>query len=162
MTIDFNDKKEVIKLKLSDAIADMILDMFDDDTPTVQIKRNDLAAQLGCVPSQINYVITSRFTPEQGYRIESRRGGGGYIMITRASSKDDAILSFINSVGDSIDERRAKASIYNLVYHNVISEKAGNIVLAVVADSNYRGLPDEIKNQIRARQIKQMLIALAD
>lgn len=56
-------------MKLSDAIADMILNMFDDDTPTIQIQRNDLAAQLGCVPSQINYVITSRFTPEQGYRI---------------------------------------------------------------------------------------------
>ena len=74
-------------MKLSDAIADMILNMFDDDTPTIQIQRNDLAAQLGCVPSQINYVITSRFTPEQGYRIESRRGGGGYILITRAATK---------------------------------------------------------------------------
>ena len=52
-------------MKISDVIADMILDMFDDDTPTIQIQRNDLAAQLGCVPSQINYVITSRFTPEQ-------------------------------------------------------------------------------------------------
>ena len=52
-------------MKLSDAIADMILNMFDDNTSTIQIQRNDLAQQLGCVPSQINYVITSRFTPEQ-------------------------------------------------------------------------------------------------
>ena len=74
-------------MKLSDAIADMILNMFDDNTSTIQIQRNDLAQQLGCVPSQINYVITSRFTPEQGYRIESRRGVGGYIMITRAATK---------------------------------------------------------------------------
>ena len=72
---------------MSDAIAGMILDMFDDDNPTIRIRRNDLASQLGCVPSQINYVITSRFTPEQGYRIESRRGGGGCIYITRANSK---------------------------------------------------------------------------
>ena len=53
---------------MSDAIAGMILDMFDDDNPTIRIRRNDLASQLGCVPSQINYVITSRFTPEQGNR----------------------------------------------------------------------------------------------
>ena len=68
-------------MNISDVIADMILDMFDDNKSTVQIQRNDLAARVGCVPSQINYVITSRFTPEQGYRIESRRGGGGCILI---------------------------------------------------------------------------------
>ena len=73
-------------MKLSDAIADMILNMFDDNTSTIQIQRNDLAQQLGCVPSQINYVSTARFTPEQGYRIESRRDGGGYSMITRAAT----------------------------------------------------------------------------
>ena len=56
-------------MKISDVIADIILDMFDDNKSTVQIQRNDLAARVGCVPSQINYVITSRFTPEQGYRI---------------------------------------------------------------------------------------------
>ena len=82
---------------MSDIIADMILDMFDDNTSTVQIQRNDLANQIGCVPSQINYVITSRFTPEAGYRIESRRGGGGYILITRADSRENALMGFINS-----------------------------------------------------------------
>ncbi len=94
-------------MKMSDVIADMILGMFDEDSPTVQIQRNDLANQVGCVPSQINYVISSRFTPEAGYHIESRRGGGGYILITRANSKDDAIMSIIKSIGDSIDERPA-------------------------------------------------------
>lgn len=145
-------------MKLSDVIADMILEMFDEETPTVQIQRNDLAAQLGCVPSQINYVITSRFTPEQGYRIESRRGGGGCILITRATT-DNAILSLINSIGNQIDERNARAHIYNLNYQNLISDKAGNMMLAVISDSNFRGLPDEIKNNIRANQLKQMLIA---
>ena len=66
-------------MNMTDIIAGMILDMFDENNSTVRIKRNDLASQIGCVPSQINYVITSRFTPEQGYRIESRRGGGVFI-----------------------------------------------------------------------------------
>ena len=149
-------------MKLSDAIADMILNMFDDDTPTIQIQRNDLAAQLGCVPSQINYVITSRFTPEQGYRIESRRGGGGYIMITRAATKENAIMSLVNSIGNSIDEKSAKANIYNLHYQGLISDKAGRIMMSAVADNNFKGIVNETKNQIRANLLKQMLIASVD
>ena len=149
-------------MKLSDAIADMILNMFDDDTPTIQIQRTDLAAQLGCVPSQINYVITSRFTPEQGYRIESRRGGGGYIMITRAATKENAIMSLVNSIGKSIDEKSAKANIYNLHCQGLISDKAGRIMMSVVSDNNFKGIENETKNQIRANLLKQMLIASVD
>ncbi len=148
-------------MKLSDAIADMILNMFDDNTSTIQIQRNDLAQQLGCVPSQINYVITSRFTPEQGYRIESRRGGGGYIMITRAT-KENALMSLVNSIGNSIDEKSAKANIYNLHYQGLLSDKAGRIMMSVVSDNNFKGVETEIKNQIRASLLKQMLLAYVD
>ena len=147
------------KMKLSDAIADMILNMFDDNTSTIQIQRNDLAQQLGCVPSQINYVITSRFTPEQGYRFESRRGGGGYIMITRAATKENALMSLVNSIGNSIDEKSAKANIYNLHYQGLLSDKAGRIMMSVVSDNNFKGVETEIKNQIRASLLKQMLLA---
>ena len=150
------------KMKLSDAIADMILNMFDDNTSTIQIQRNDLAQQLGCVPSQINYVITSRFTPEQGYRIESRRGGGGYIMITRAATKENALMSLVNSIGNSIDEKSAKANIYNLHYQGLLSDKAGRIMMSVVSDNNFKGVETEIKNQIRASLPKQMLLAYVD
>lgn len=150
------------KMKLSDAIADMILNMFDDNTSTIQIQRNDLAQQLGCVPSQINYVITSRFTPEQGYRIESRRGGGGYIMITRAATKENALMSLVNSIGNSIDEKSAKANIYNLHYQGLLSDKAGRIMMSVVSDNNFKGVETEIKNQIRASLLKQMLLAFVD
>lgn len=150
------------KMKLSDAIADMILNMFDDNTSTIQIQRNDLAQQLGCVPSQINYVITSRFTPEQGYRIESRRGGGGYIMITRAATKENALMSLVNSIGNSIDEKSAKANIYNLHYQGLLSDKSGRIMMSVVSDNNFKGVETEIKNQIRASLLKQMLLAYVD
>lgn len=150
------------KMKLSDAIADMILNMFDDNTSTIQIQRNDLAQQLGCVPSQINYVITSRFTPEQGYRIESRRGGGGYIMITRAATKENALMSLVNSIGNSIDEKSAKANIYNLHYQGLLSDIAGRIMMSVVSDNNFKGVETEIKNQIRASLLKQMLLAYVD
>ena len=152
-------KEDDYQMKMSDLIADMILDMFDDGSSTVQIQRNDLANRLGCVPSQINYVITSRFTPEAGYRIESRRGGGGYILITRAESKDNALMSLINSIGDSIDERTARAHIYNLNYQNVIDDKAAKIMLSVLADVNFKELDSEQSKRIRAILLKKMLIA---
>ena len=146
-------------MKMSDIIADMILDMFDDNNSTVQIQRNDLANQIGCVPSQINYVITSRFTPEAGYRIESRRGGGGCIYITRAESKDSAIMSFINSIGDSIDERTARANIYNLNYQNLIDDRAAKIILSVIAEVNYKEIDRETSNKLRAILLKKMLLS---
>ena len=73
----------VIKMAISDNVAAYILDLLLNDEVIAEIQRNELAGILGCVPSQINYVITSRFTPEQGYIVESRRGGGGYIRIIR-------------------------------------------------------------------------------
>lgn len=147
---------------MSDVIADMILDMFDDNTSTVQIQRNDLANKIGCVPSQINYVITSRFTPEAGYSIESRRGGGGYILITRADSAQNALMGFINSIGNSIDERSAKANLINCNYQKLINDKATKMMICAVAAGNYKGIPDEYANMIRARQLKQMLLAYID
>ena len=64
-------------MSLSSQITGMILEMLGN-SGTIEIQRNELAQTIGCVPSQINYVIASRFTPEQGYIVESRRGGGGY------------------------------------------------------------------------------------
>ena len=146
-------------MKMSDLIADMILDMFDDSTSTVQIQRNDLANRLGCVPSQINYVITSRFTPEAGYSIESRRGGGGYILITRAGGKDNALMSLINSVGESIDERSARANLYNLSYQNIIDDKSAKIILAALSEANFKDVDKETADKLRAVMLKKMLIA---
>ena len=95
-------------MNLSKEITKMILDMLSD-SGTTEIKRNDLAEQLGCVPSQINYVLASRFTPEQGYIVESRRGGGGYIKITRATCTPETLMMhLINSIGDSMDEKTCR------------------------------------------------------
>ncbi|MBQ6932674.1 MAG: CtsR family transcriptional regulator, partial [Clostridia bacterium] len=72
-------------MNISNTIAKLIMDMLEADGGSAEMQRNELAQLVGCVPSQINYVISSRFTPEQGYIVESRRGGGGYIRITRAA-----------------------------------------------------------------------------
>lgn len=82
-------------------------------------------------------------------------------MITRAS-KDDSIVSLINSIGNSIEEKTAKSYVYNLNYQGLVSDKAGQMMMAVISDNNFKGLPNEIKDTIRANQFKQMLLAYID
>ena len=66
------------KMGMSDIVSKRILELLElSSNGSAEIRRNELAEDIGCVPSQINYVLTSRFTPEHGYTIESRRGGGG-------------------------------------------------------------------------------------
>ena len=88
-------------MRISDYVANYILELLEEnEDESVEIKRNELANTIGCVPSQINYVITSRFTPEQGYLVESQRGGGGYIRITRMSyNKESYIMHIMHNIG---------------------------------------------------------------
>lgn len=146
-------------MNLSNMIANMILDMLKDDGHT-EIQRNELAERIGCVPSQINYVISSRFTPEHGYIVESRRGGGGYIRITRADYSDNAILMHvINNIGDEIDYKTCEAHIYNLNYQNIISTHDSKLILAAVSENSLRLVQIELRNIIRAAIFKQLLLA---
>lgn len=109
-------------MRISDSVANYILQMLNDENGIAEIQRNELANTLGCVPSQINYVITSRFTPEQGYIVESRRGGGGYIRIIRRSmTKSDLIMHIVNSIGPKLDAASMRAMLRNLVETGVAS-----------------------------------------
>lgn len=145
-------------MNLSKEITKMILDMLSD-SGTTEIKRNDLAEQLGCVPSQINYVLASRFTPEQGYIVESRRGGGGYIKITRATCTPETLMMhLINSIGDSMDENTCRANIQNLYARGILPQQTAQVMSAAISDKAYRDIPQELRNTVRASVFKQMLI----
>ena len=148
-------------MSMSNIIANMILEMLSDDGET-EIQRNELAQTLGCVPSQINYVISSRFTPEQGYIVESRRGGGGYIRIARVKyDKPAMLMHVINTVGSSIDEATCRAHIYNLNYQEIISADTARLMLAAIDDRCFREVPAELKDKVRAAIFKQMLLVIA-
>ena len=149
-------------MRISDTIEQFIKEMLGEDSPEVELKRNELAEYFGCAPSQINYVLATRFSPSQGYLTESHRGGGGYILITRADSHEGALMSVINSIGDSIDERSARAHLYNLNYQKLIDDRSARIMLQAVLDSNFKGLDRESVNSVRAKQLKQMLVAYID
>ena len=89
-------------MTISDLIEQMLIEMLSASDGSVEIRRNILADQLNCVPSQINYVIKTRFTPERGYMIESRRGGGGSVTISRVSPSG-GVSETIAAIGTSID-----------------------------------------------------------
>lgn len=146
---------------ISDNIARLIEKMLDDGGGYTELKRNDLASRLGCVPSQINYVITSRFTPERGYITESRRGGGGYIKIVRVKlSENEYLMHFFHAIGDSIDESEARAYIVNLLDHSIINEREGAIIASALSTNSLDKIPREQKNQVRADILRHIILTL--
>ena len=146
---------------ISDSIAKMIEQMLDDGDGLVELRRNDLASRLGCVPSQINYVITSRFTPERGYITESRRGGGGYIRIVRVKmSKDEYLMHFFHAIGDSLDENEARAYLVNLRDHGVIAEREARMIAAAMSDAALEKAPKEQRGAIRADLLRHVILTL--
>jgi transcriptional regulator of stress and heat shock response len=151
-------------MRLSDMIADMIQQMLSDaDDGSTEIQRNELANRLGCVPSQINYVLTSRFTPEHGYLVESRRGGGGYIRITQVKfDREQALMHVINCIGDRIDGESARIFVKNLNTEGLIDDGAAGLISAALSDVSYRQVPQELRDGLRASVFKQMLAALMD
>ncbi|MBP1907472.1 transcriptional regulator CtsR [Paenibacillus turicensis] len=128
---------------------------------TVEIQRNDLADQFSCVPSQINYVISTRFTLEKGYLVESKRGGGGYIRIRKVELPGPTTLHthLHQTIGDEIGQTAAEGLIYQLVEARFLSRREAALMTAVVSREVLMvNLP--YRDQIRARMMKAMLISL--
>ncbi len=148
-------------MKMSDIITARILSLLEEsEINTAEIQRNELASLVGCVPSQINYVLASRFTPEHGYVIESRRGGGGFIKITKVTlDRSSALMHIINSVGEFLDAASARIIIENSLQSELISEKAAILMQAAVSVTVLRQIPPEYRDAYRAAVIKQMLLA---
>ena len=149
-------------MKISDTIELFIREMLAEDE-SIELKRNELANHFKCVPSQINYVISTRFTTERGYMVESRRGGGGYIKISRIGkdSASNIIMHILNSVGDNLDVMTMEAIVKNLYGGELISAREAKIILASCGSSALREINDgEFKNRIRSTIFKNILINL--
>ncbi len=148
------------EMSLSNQIAAILMEMLENNG-TTEIQRNELAQTLGCVPSQINYVISSRFTPEQGYIVESRRGGGGYIKITRVNlDRPSLIMHTVNYIGDTIDFATCHANIMNLLHNGAINTQSARLLLAATGENALKNLPSPVRDRIRASILKQMLISI--
>lgn len=148
-------------MRMSDVIEEFIKQMFEQED-SIEIQRNDLAQHFNCVPSQINYVISTRFKPSQGYYVESRRGGGGYIKIEKVNvTKSNYLMHVINSMENKITSQEVDIFISNFLSEGIISKKEAKL-LKVATSDNILTVPQEIKDTLRARIFKNMLVNLVE
>ena len=147
-------------MKLSNLIETWIKEMMSEQDGAVELKRNELASRFNCVPSQINYVISTRFSPERGYIGESRRGGGGYIKITQVSPKSgNELMHVVNMIGGQLSYTDARALVQNCYDYDLITQKEAKIMMAALSE---RSIPVKQPEQdiLRAKILKNILVSL--
>ena len=145
---------------ISDLIASFLQESLEAaEDGVLEVQRNDLAQRFNCVPSQINYVMSTRFSPERGYIVESRRGGNGYIRITRVQvDRQTLMMHVINTLGNRVDLPSVRAILSNLVHTGALNEEIARVLLAAVRDKALVSVPREYRDAIRADIMKQVLI----
>ncbi len=145
---------------LSDHIECFIKEMLAEDG-TTDLQRNELAQKFNCAPSQINYVLTTRFSPNRGYIIESRRGGGGFIRVVRLDIERCGYITKLieTQLTDSINMRQANEIVEGLFQTGFIDENIKNILLAAVSD---KAIPLEAvqRDVLRASILKEILVKI--
>nr|MDD6334944.1 CtsR family transcriptional regulator [bacterium] len=146
---------------LSDQIEQFIQAMLQGGEGHVELKRNELAQYFGCAPSQINYVLMTRFTPERGYLIRSRRGGGGYVRVVRiALDPDDMLMQLLTErVGNQISQQQAFHILENLAHTGLVTKREAVLMAAALKNGDLP-LPEQIRDTLRAGQLKNMLLEL--
>ena len=144
--------------QLSDNIAQFIKDLMHEDAHS-ELRRNELAQHFGCAPSQINYVLATRFSVDHGYIIESRRGGGGYVRIVRMQTRSESSFLdlLLNRVGNTVSEDTANAIISNLAERGMITASEAALMRSAVSRSAL-ALPISAKDVLRAAVFRTMLI----
>lgn len=148
--------------RLSDIIEQFLKELMNDTDGVIEIQRNELANHFKCVPSQINYVIDTRFTTERGYFVESRRGGGGCIVIKRVNININGnyLMHIISSMGDKISIQSAIVFINNFEDYSVVTKREGLLLKAAVSDKNLSQIPTEDRDIVRALILKNMMMSL--
>ena len=148
-------------MRISDVIEEFIKDMFESGD-SIDIQRNELAEKFNCVPSQINYVISTRFKPNQGYYVESQRGGGGHITIKKvAITKSNYLMHIITNMGDKITAQEVSIYISNFLSYNIINETVAKL-LKVATSDNVLNIDVKKRDELRANIFKNMLINLVE
>ena len=152
-------------MRLSDAIEQFIKEMMAEEQQSgIDLKRNELAEYFHCAPSQINYVLSTRFTPDHGYITSSQRGGGGYIRIVRIVRSDKEHMQYLlrDRVGESISAGEAKLLCRHLFERGVINENDASLMMAATnAAALSVPVPENVKDAMRARILRSMLLSVA-
>ena len=145
---------------LSDHIESFIKELLMEDEGMAELQRNELAQRFNCAPSQINYVLTTRFSPNRGYITQSRRGGGGYIRVIQLDVDENEYIRDIieDKLTGGVGMRQAAELIEGMVETGLIDKKAKNIILAAISDKAL-DVPSEVKNGLRSSILKEILIS---
>lgn len=145
-------------MKLSDLIERYILDFFKENE-MVELKRSELANKFNCVPSQINYVISTRFIPELGFYVESRRGGGGYIKICRTNlNRSDYISDIIDKISQNLSQTTLDVYLNDFVRYNILDKKTANIVRVALSDKSLAKVDKYDRDLVRSDMLKNIIV----
>ncbi len=145
---------------LADDIEEFLKQMLRD-SGVVEIQRATLASQFGCAPSQINYVLATRFSLERGYLVESRRGGGGFLRIIRLNLETgDSLHALVHQqIGSHLSQDEALGYIGRLLEQNIIDDREAALMQAAVHRDSI-GLELPMRDVVRASLLKAMIIAI--
>lgn len=146
--------------KLSNSIEDFINELLEQANGALEIQRALIAEQFDCSPSQINYVLTTRFTPYKGYYVESRRGGGGYIRIVKVQLKnrEKARDLFNDVIGNSITKDKSDLLVEELLNQEKITRREAEIIKVALCDRSLGNAED--RNELRANVLKNILLVI--
>ena len=148
-------------MMLSQRIALLLEKMLEEAGGELSIVRNEFAEKCGCVPSQINYVITSRFTPEKGYLVESRRGGGGFIRIRKVPmNRNEYLMHFYHAIADAIDFPSAQVFLKELQSQGILTRKEAHLVRALLSDTALSPVLREGRDIVRAGLFKTAILQI--
>ncbi|NLJ94873.1 MAG: CtsR family transcriptional regulator [Clostridiaceae bacterium] len=145
---------------LSDTIEYLLKQMLDANEGVIEFTRNDLAQELNCVPSQITYVLQTRFTSNLGYIKESRRGGGGSITIRRIAfeSPQKHLAHQIKNMKESISQSEANMLLENLANRNAIDEKEKILMRSAISDQALEKVNKMNLDKVRSSILTNMLL----
>lgn len=147
--------------RVSDVIEDFLKELMAETSGEIEIRRNEMANQFKCAPSQINYVITTRFSSEKGYYVESRRGGGGSIKISRIGTDRQSFIESVLSeqIGDHLNKESSVGIASLLAERGLIAENQLKVMMAAMDDSTLGAVPKPIRDHLRAKILKAMIVA---
>ena len=148
--------------RLVDVIEEMIKEMVEENNGSCTINRSQLAERANCVPSQVTYVLTTRFSSGNGYIVESRRGGGGQITITRAHyiTGEEYLTKMIEAIGTDVTQQQAKNLLTSAVAAGVITSKEGTMIMAAVSDRALSKIEPDIRSRVRADIMRNAILAM--
>ena len=149
-------------MKMSDLIAEFIGEMLSDGGGVAELQRKSLADRFDCVPSQINYVIETRFTPEHGYLVESQRGGGGYIRIIRLmNDKQRTLVEAARGLGGRLSQNDAARMTRALVSAELLSPTEGQLLLSACSDGALAEVDKMDRDRLRASIFRCAILGIA-